>query len=487
MFKINKIYLIMVVPVLLTAYSCSEFLDLKPVDNLVQEEFWQSKEQVNSAVAACYASMNESGYMDRVIMWGELRAEMMISARASSDQQNMLINYMTPTSSAVNWASFYKTINYCNTVLHFAKSAQENDPTFSDAELKLYEGEALTIRALSYFFLVKNFKEVPLVLTATLNDNTDFYVPKSPEQVIINQLISDLKTALPDVPEGYSQSVQYDKGRITKGAVLAILADVYLWDGKFDECIDACNSINRLNKYQLVDGTKWFDNIFFRGNSIEGIFELQFSDIFSTIRNYFYNTNPTFKTYTSISELFLAEPTDVRADLSTYDSRNNLVFKYAGVDPNSGTYRADQQFYNNWIFYRYADVLLMEAEGYLKSSSRRNLDSAYYYINLVHERATSNPLAVGTTSEDDLEEALLLERQIEFAYEGKRWYDLLRFARRNDFEKQSIITDMALLKTTADNYLEVLSYYSDTSAYFLPIYQEEINLNPNLIQNPFYY
>lgn len=487
MFKINKRYLLLIVPVLLTAYSCSDFLDLKPVDNLVQEEFWKNKEQVNSAVAACYASMNESGYMDRVIMWGELRAEMMVSARASSDQQDMLINYLKPTSGIVNWASFYKTINYCNTVLYFAKKAQENDPTFTQAELKLYEAEALTIRALSYFFLVRNFKEVPLVLTATLNDNTDFYVRKSSEQEIINQIISDLKTALPSVPAGYSQSVQYDKGRITKGAVLSLLADVYLWDERFDDCINACNSINRLNKYQLVDGTKWFDNIFFRGNSIEGIFELQFNDIFATVRNYFYNTNPTFKSYPIIGELFLTEPTDVRANLSTFDSRNNLIFKYAGVDPNSGTYRTDQQFYNNWIFYRYADVLLMEAEGYLKSTSRKNLDSAYYYINLVHERATSGPLAVSASSEEDLEEALLLERQIELAYEGKRWYDLLRFARRGNFQKQTLITDMALLKTNADNYLEVLSYYSDTSAYFLPISQEEINLNPNLIQNPYYY
>jgi hypothetical protein len=487
MFKINKIYLILIAPVLIAVYSCSDFLDLKPVDNLVQEEFWQSKEQVNSAIAGCYASMNESGYMDRVIMWGELRAEMMVSVRASSDQQNMLINYMTPTSSAVNWASIYKTINFCNTVLHFAKTAQDNDPTFTDAELKMYEGEALAIRALSYFFLVRNFKEVPLVLTATLNDNTDFYIPKSTEQQILNQIITDLKSALTDVPAGYSQSVQYDKGRITKGAVLAMLADVYLWDGQYDNCIDACNSINRLNKYELVDGSKWFDNIFFRGNSTEGIFELQFNDIFSTVRNFFYNTNPTFKVYTNMPELFLAEPNDVRADRATFDVRNNLVFKYAGVDPNSGTYRSDQQFYNNWIFYRYSDVLLMEAEGYLKSSTRKNLDSAYYYINLIHERATANPLDVSTTSEVDLEEALLLERQIEFAYEGKRWYDLLRFARRNNFEKQQLITEMALQKTTADNYLEVLSYYSDTSAYFLPIYQEEINLNPNLIQNPYYY
>ena len=481
--KFGLVYFLSVM--LLLGTSCSGYLDVKPKDNLVQAEFWQNKEQVNSAVAACYASMNESGFMDRVIMWGELRAEMLVSVRASSDQSDMLKGFNKVSSSIMNWSNFYKTINYCNNVLAYAKTAQEIDPTFTETELRIYEGEALALRAMTYLILVKNFKEVPLVVTATLNDQTDFYVHKEKESVIIARIIEDLKTALVSLPVGYAKSTAYDKGRMTKGAVLAILADTYLWSRRYNECIGACGAITKLNKYSLVNGSDWFNDIFFEGNSTEGIFELQFNDIFATLRNYYYVTNPVFKAYDGIRDLYNIEENDRRSNFATFDRSSGLVFKFAGVNGNSGSYRSYTQFYNTWIFYRYADVQLMQAEAYLMSSTRQRLDSAYVLINNVHQRATGSPLEAGISS-SELETALLLERKKEFAFEGKRWYDLLRFARRNNFKEQKLILDMAEVKTTADNYEEIMSNYSDTSAYFLPIYSDEINRNPNLEQNPFY-
>ncbi len=481
--KFRSISLLSLILVLVT--SCQGFLEVKPEDNLIQEEFWQNKEQVNSGVAACYASMNEPGYMDRVVQWGELRAEMLVSSRAGSDQNDMLKGFNKVSSSLMNWSQFYKTINYCNTVLAFAPKAQELDPTFSETELKIYEAEALAIRAMNYLILVKNFKEVPLVVTATINDQTDFYVKKEKENVIIAKIIADLKTALAVLPQGYAKSPAYDKGRMTKGAALAILADAYLWSKKYDACIGACGEIIRMNKYQLVSGTEWFNKLFFEGNSSEGIFELQFDAIFATLKNFYFITNPVYKTYEGINELYETEVDDKRGNLATYDSRFGSIFKFAGVDPVGGVYRSDQQFYNKWIFYRYADVMLMQAEAYLFSKTRQRLDSAYILINTVHKRATGTDLEVSVSSAE-LETALLLERQKEFAYEGKRWYDLLRFARRNNFQEQKLILNMAELKATADNFEEIMSNYSDTSSYFLPIYSEEIFRNPNLEQNPFY-
>lgn len=478
-------YIYLLSLILLFCTSCEDYLALKPKDSLVQDEFWKNKEQVNSAVAACYASMNESGFMDRVVMWGELRAEMLVTVRASGDQLDMMKGFNKVSSSVMKWENFYKTINYCNTVLAFGKKAQEKDPTFTVNELNIYEAEALAIRSMVYLILVKNFKEVPLVVTATLNDQTDFYVKKEKEDVIISKIILDLKTAIRSLPEGYAKSAAYDKGRMTKGAALAILADAYLWSKKYNECIGACGSIIRMNKYRLVSGTDWFNKIFFEGNSSEGIFELQFDDIFATLKNYFYYASPTFKAYEGITELYADEPNDKRAQLSTYRSPENFIFKFAGVNTNSGQLRSSEQFYNTWIFYRYADVLLMQAEAYIMSKSRQKLDSAYFLINTIHERAAGTPLQA-SISEGELIPALLLERQKEFAYEGKRWYDLLRFARRNNFSEQKLILNMAETKTTADNFEEILSNYSDTSAYFLPIYSDEINRNPNLEQNPFY-
>lgn len=470
---------------LLLTTSCKDYLELEPQDNLVQDEFWQNKEQVNSAVAACYAAMNESGFTDRVIMWGELRAEMLTSVKAGSTQQNMMKNYNTVSSTLSTWSNFYETINYCNMVLNYTPQAQELDPTFTETQMKRYMGEALAIRALNYLILVKNFKEVPLVLTATLNDQTDFYVSKNTEGEIINQIEEDLKTAIEYLPEGYAQSSAYDKGRMTKGAALAILADTYLWSFQYDKCIDACEDIKALNKYSLVSGSDWFDAIFFEGNSNEGIFELQFDVLFSTLKNYYYVGSPTFKAYDLMGDLFPITETDKRGHLASYDMSSNAIFKFAGVNAITGSYRSNSQFYNTWIFYRYAEVLLMEAEAYLFSSTQKDLDKVYTLTNQVHERATGTPLDVNI-SDAELETALLLERQKEFAFEAKRWYDLLRFARRNDFEKQQLILTMAEIKTSTDDFDEIISNYSDTASYFLPIYSGEINLNPNLEQNPYY-
>lgn len=478
-----KIFLSVIVLFFMTS-SCKDFLDLKPEGSLVQEEFWQNKGQVESAVAACYASMNQNNYISRVIQWGELRAEMLVSSSASSNQSNMMKGFTISTNSIVSWSNFYTTINYCNTVLAFADEAKALDATFTDDELNRLKAEATSIRALTYLILVKNFKEVPLVLTATLSDQTDFYVAKNTESEILNQIIADLEGSIEFLADGFSTSVYYDKGRVTKGGALAILADAYLWDEQYDNCADACQEIVKMNKYSLVSGVDWFNQLFFEGNSSEGIFELQFDTQFSALKTYYYVADHDFLAYSDIVDLYADNPNDVRALNATY-AASRLVFKFAGINSVSGEYRASSEFYNNWIFYRYADVLLMQAEAYIFSEDKQNLPKAFELINAVSERATGTSMNV-ISDQSSLAAALLLERQKEFAFEGKRWHDLLRFARRNNYQDQQLIIDMAESKTTVDNYEEIMSYYADTASYFLPIYESEINLNSNLVQNPYY-
>ncbi|WP_372753386.1 RagB/SusD family nutrient uptake outer membrane protein [Labilibaculum sp.] len=482
--KKYKLYLVVSFMLMLTT-SCNDYLTLEPEDDLVQDEFWQTKEQVSSAVAACYASMNVNNFISRVIQWGELRADMLIAKSGSSSQGYMLKNALTASNSLVSWSNFYTTINYCNTVLAYADEAKELDKTFTELELNRYKAEAKAIRSLVYFILVRNFKKVPLITTATLSDQTDFYVAKNTEAEILTQITSDLNDAVEYLADSYTESAAYDKGRMTQGAAYSLLADIYLWNNQFDKAIDACQSVIDLNKYSLVDGSDWFDQIFFEGNSSEGIFELQFSTSFSAMINYYYySSTADFQTYTNITDLY-EDPNDVRADNTTYDSSTGAIFKFTGVDSKTGEYRTTSEFYNNWIFYRYADVLLMQAEGYLLSDTQQDLNKAYNLINQVHERATGTA-SLAEISVSGLKEELLLERQMELAYEGKRWYDLLRFARRNNFEDQNLITDLVAIKAGVDDYEEIESYYTDTASYFLPIYQDEIDLNPNLEQNPYY-
>ena len=480
--KRNIIKIFIMVPMILaTLASCSNYLELEPKDDLIQQEFWNNKEQVSSAVAGCYASMNQSGFTDRVLKWGEFRAEMMVSS--GGGLENIMKNYMISSDGLTNWSNFYATINYCNLVLEFADDAQAQDKTFSIAELKTFKAEAITIRSLAYLILVKNFKEVPLILTATATNQVDFYPAKNTEEEILTQIISDLTLAVEDLNIGYSESPAHDKGRMTKGGALAILTDAYLWNEQYTECIDAAQRLIDLGRYSLVDGEEWFNSIFFEGNSSEGIFELQFSDISSTLRTSF-QLGGKYVAYQGMTELYAEFPDDIRANLATYDFSNNAVFKYAGVD-QTGEYRGSNEYYNNFIFYRYADVLLMQAEAYILSTDKKNLDLANALISQVHERAVGAPLDV-VIDETALLNALLLERQKEFAFEGKRWNDLLRFARRNDFLDQDLIINLVDFKAGADDYEQILSYYSDSDSYFLPINQSELNLNDNLVQNPFY-
>ena len=482
--NIFKIF-VSVSALLLLTTGCKDYLQLTPKSDLVQEEFWQNQDQVEAAVAGCYASMNESGFTERVLLFGEVRAEMLTSVRASGNTNNMMKNYLISTNGWVNWSNFYKTINFCNTVLAFADQAYEKDATFSEIDLKRYKAEVLSIRSLVYFILVKNYKEVPLILEATLSDQSDFYPAKSSEQEVIDQIIKDLKTAVEDLRLTNPESLKHDKGRFTKGAANALLADVYLWNDQYDNCIDACQEIISSEKYALVDGTEWFNSIFFLGNSKEGIFELQFDDINATLQSNFYAVNPTLAPLGTIATLYEDNLNDVRANRATYDLETGTAFKYAGVDAKSGLFRGNTEFYNTWIFYRYAEVLLMQAEAYALSDTRKDLTKAKALVNQVYMRATGVPLDI-PESESGILDAILTERQKEFAFEGKRWYDLLRYARRDGFEQQQLILDLVDIKATADNYVEIESYYSDTASYWLPIYLNELNLNHNLEQNPYY-
>jgi hypothetical protein len=82
---------------------------------------------------------------------------------------------------------------------------------------------------------------------------------------------------------------------------------------------------------------------------------------------------------------------------------------------------------------------------------------------------------------------LLTERGREFAGEGKRWFDVLRFAKKNKFENKQIVMDILLGKASDANELAVMrTKVIDTMSYYLPIHQNEIQVNRNLVQNPFY-
>ena len=272
----KKIFPILILAGILSVLSaCKDWLDIRPESEVVLDDFWQTESDVMQVLAACYQSLTEDDFMDRVILWGEVRSDNITAFSGLDDFFRFMSFDINASNSVARWGAFYKTINYCNTFLHFAPDVLDHDVNFNESKLRSLSAEVLTIRALAYFYLVRAFKEVPYTETPAIDDAQEYRIPKSSEDEILDKLEEDLKYALRYARERF-ETQQHSKGRITKNAVLALLADIYLWRGKYTECIEAANEVINSPELSLVAGRNVLTNVFHTGNSNEAIFELQF-------------------------------------------------------------------------------------------------------------------------------------------------------------------------------------------------------------------
>ncbi|KON26302.1 hypothetical protein AC481_07410 [miscellaneous Crenarchaeota group archaeon SMTZ-80] len=479
--------------------GCSEWLQLEPESDLIREEFWRTGEDVEAVIAGVYSGF--AGAVTTCFKWGELRGDVFIPGnRINTDDRNIMNGYIYPENTLTRWYGFYGIINYANTVLEFSPVVEDRDDTFTQNESKAFQAEALFARALCYFYLMRTFRDVPLILKASITDSQEYYPEKTTEENIILQIIDDLKIALEDLPTSYGK-LEYDKGRATKGAVNALLADVYLYNEQYEECIEACDNIINSGLYALIDGESWFSN-FFPGNSNESIFEIQFDKerdqtnlLYSMAAPYprdgtYPDGNDEFRFSPYLVEIYREQEGDRRAGSNTYfpfNERYNhyILWKYIGtgstrfsVTPRNGNRESDA----NWIIYRYADILLLKAEASVQTG---DLTGAIELVNQVRYRAGVE-LLEDISNKSVLEEIILEERVKELAGEGKRWYDLIRFGRRNNFERKDKFIDI-LTDNKSLEIREILkSKYSDPDSWYLPIFQDEIDQNINLEQNEYY-
>jgi hypothetical protein len=470
--------------------SCKKWLDLKPQDGIVGNEFWNTKEQVEAAVTGIYTSLQAN--TELFFIWGEARADMVTPGfKADQDELDIVNLNMLPNNKYVNWRTMYQSINYCNTIIQMAPGVLQKDNTFDQAQLDKAVGQALAIRGLLYFYLVRSFNEVPLNLKATVSDNDVGSLAKSSREEILNQIVQDLQTAAASLPATYG-SVEQDKGRVSRYAANAILADVYLWMDKYNEAAAECDKIIDANKYSLVSRFNFFNNVFYKGNSTESIFELQFD---AQRLNPFYDMHmPSKKRWGAAPHLVdmvygidlvsSVPKEDVRGDETAFRSTDFTIWKYMGADDDGEQFRAADESFAHWIFYRYADVLLLKAEAL--NELNKPLEASRIVKDL-RERANAIELKkMDSLNKGPMAIAILEERQRELAFEGKRWYDVLRNAKRNDYEKRQLLMDMATLSIPADRRQAAFAKLRDNNSHYFPVYLYELQTNKLLEQNPFY-
>lgn len=475
--------------------SCNKWLDLKPQSGLVADDFWKTKEHIRSAVNGIYITLINNTLAETLFMHGELRTDMVeLTAFSLTNQQLDEYRYANLMSSntLVQWSLFYSIINLCNNVIDNAPAVKELDPTLTQEDLDAYVGEALAIRAWMYFNLGRIWGDVPLKLTFTASDDENFNIEKSTQTEVFAAVVADLLRAQGLVRETFNTTAATDKGKVTKYTVYALLADVYLWQDEFQKAADACNEIIKSGKFDLVPGTpsSWLNTLYANGNSIEGIFELQFDRQQLNPFHALFRLNPRYMVGANVHEgIYMIDALDpdnfdVRADRGSLDASTGQIYKYQGI--NREQRKTLEESYTHWFVYRYADILLMKAEAL---NGLEQGQEALDLIYTVRERANAlsyNDLMPGATDYDNITTFLVEERAREFAYEGKRWFDVLRNARRNNYARIDLITSMIISYAPVDRQLSMLAKYRDANSHYLPIYFTELQMNKSLVQNPFY-
>ncbi len=450
----------------LCSASC-DFLTEIPEDFLSPANFYATAADAKAATIGVYSRL---GYRSGdFLQISDVTSDLLTPGEPARQAGLELDTYtFDPTQEdlATLWQSVYRAINEANTVI-----ARVPQIEMDESEKTRLVGEARFLRSLFYFDLVRIFGGVPLVLDET-TDLSSLNVSRSTEDEIFNQLVDDLNFAVEALPAQISSG---EMGRAAKGAALTLLAKVYLYRNQYDLVVQKCREVMTL-PYGLMPINQLWDPAY--ENGPEHIFSIQYvAGIRGSGFNATFGVRGAEAPYTGFSSVFVEEkfvnsfePIDKRKDVSILESYVNgngvvvqikpHVFKY--FNPNGPT-PSDTD--TNWPIFRYADILLMLAEA-LNELDGSPSNDAYEAVNEVRQRSGLLPLSAGL-SHEAFREAVLQERAWEFCFESERWFDLKRTGK--------LIDGMSALgKNIQQKHL------------LFPIPQREMDINPELAQNPGY-
>ena len=477
--KFNNIHKVVIaIGSLCMMITACEVVDLEPISDIAGETFWKTPDDAEAGAIAIYDAMqnnNGNGGMIWMSVWGEMRADVYSETlgNITNDLNQVLTNQIPTSSPFTQWDGLYLVVNRANLLLTNVGSIAQ----LTAAQREQYRGEAYFARALSYFYGLRVWGEVPLITEPYTSANQDFDVPRATKEAVLNQIETDLDSAVALLPLAYG-SAAATRGRATVGAAQALQTDVFLWhaqvegggDAYLQRTVAAADVVLNNPNYALLS-TEALPTLFFTKNTQESIFELQFDVQNNELQddgaggsnapaaltlNFPYSGIERL----AISEQWLAavEPGDLRYEYFTFNKETVTprFFKY----PGTSTGEIDFMFLDaNIIYYRLADILLLKAEAL---NQLGDAAGAVAIVNQIRERAGLSAITVSDPTA--VKEAILQERYIELAAEGKRWFDLIRNGEA----------------------INKLSDISNPGSLVWPINQTIIDLNPLVEQNELY-
>lgn len=230
--------------------SCGDFLYIEPKTFISGENFWNEKADIDQMVTGTYVKMQEGAFISRCIMWGETRCDNItegLNATNNQDLYRTLKEDLKSTNSFTSWTPFYSVISQCNTIIARGPEVSENDPTYTYSDMMATRAEMAALRDLCYFYLVRAFKDVPYYTQAIEADSDIPPLPATNGDEVVRKCIEDLDTlaryALKAYPRDNTNRYNSSRNRITQSAIYALLADLCLWDGQYQRCVDYCQKV----------------------------------------------------------------------------------------------------------------------------------------------------------------------------------------------------------------------------------------------------
>ena len=438
--------------------SCKKYVEIPVAPSLLSNaEAFSSDSSATSAVLSIYSTYVTYNAAQYITYAGGLAADELQNTKSDPQLGQFSKNQVLKTNSYLDsflWADPYILIRYCNlSVSQIAVSTG-----MSQAAKSQLTGEAKFMRAWNFFYLVNYFGAVPLSLDATPLNNGQ--LPRAATADVYNQIIADLKDAQSLLPAAYAGNSAH-RSRANKWAAAALLARVYLYTKDYADAKTEAALVINSGMYTMPDLNSAFIN-----TSTEAIFQFANVKGISKVGS-IYRTDPAGNTvappayvlYPGFVKSFEAGDNRKKdwVDSTTYNNTTYYrINKYKLADQSQGTNEYD-------VVLRVAEQYLIKAEA---EAQLNDVTDAQADLNVVRTRA-GLPNTTASTQETLLT-AILNERKVEFFGEyGHRWFDLIRTGQ-------------------ADVVLGALKTTWSATATLLPIPQSEIQLNPNLTQNPGY-
>ncbi len=441
--------------------SCKKDLNLAPVSQISNASFWKTESDARGAMNGMYTILRNEA-VNNLFIWGEARSDAMGINAGAAVFQNWYENLLTPDNSgaifsgaSTTWAGMYNLIHHANLLLKYVPGI-----TFTaESRKNIILAQAYSMRAFAYFTLAKTWGELPLVTEPT-SDLSNIQRERSPVADVFSLIKSDIGQA-----ESLFTDMSFQDGRDmwSLPSLLALKADVYLWTGKrmsggdadFNTALTALNKIDEADLQLLPSFGDIFD--YTNKNNKEILMAVTFKyeeTTVSTIYAWMYASDVFMPAGVDQATLNYIQPyagvpfwgpsNIARNKFSADDKRkketlteiygndgSGPVFHSAIVTKFNGTVISGQRYFlDNYIIYRYADVLLMRAEA--RNALHQDPSAE---INRVRQRAYGDDYAgheFTSGSESDNDAAILDERFRELMFEGKRWWDLVRFGKAFD-------------------------------------------------------